>query len=110
MLDASCHVKRAPLADRGVDLHETSDAAVRALLKVENLLPREYRQVTARTRSPCLRDRSRRLRPPIGKAGASARLGELGYLIIRERRGRPNLYSIPIQSSPGASTLVEPAA
>jgi DNA-binding GntR family transcriptional regulator len=41
---------------------------------------------------------------------ACARLVELGYLTIRERRGRANLYSIPIKGSPGISALVEPAA
>jgi hypothetical protein len=41
---------------------------------------------------------------------ACARLAELAYLIIRERRGRANLYSIPIQGFPGMSALVEPAA
>jgi DNA-binding GntR family transcriptional regulator len=41
---------------------------------------------------------------------ACARLAELGYLIVRERRGRANLYSIPIQGFPGMGALVEPTA
>lgn len=39
MLDHSCQVQRAPLADRGDDLYETPDVAVHALLRVEKLPP-----------------------------------------------------------------------
>jgi hypothetical protein len=37
MLDHSCQVQRAPLADRKDDLYETPDVAVHALLRVEKL-------------------------------------------------------------------------
>lgn len=37
MLDHSCQVQRRSLADRGDDLYETPDVAVRALLRVERL-------------------------------------------------------------------------
>jgi hypothetical protein len=37
MLDHSCQVQRAPHSERGVDLYETPDVAVEALLRVEKL-------------------------------------------------------------------------
>lgn len=37
MLDHSCQVQRAPLADRKDDLYETPDVAVHALMRVEKL-------------------------------------------------------------------------
>ena len=37
MLDHSCQVQRHPHAERGVDLYETPDVAVEALLRVEHL-------------------------------------------------------------------------
>lgn len=39
MLDHSCQVQRAPLAERKDDLYETPDVAVEALLRVEKLPP-----------------------------------------------------------------------
>ena len=37
MLDHSCQMARAPLAERGDDLYETPDVAVHALMRVEQL-------------------------------------------------------------------------
>jgi hypothetical protein len=36
-LDHSCQVQRHPLSERGLDLYETPDVAVEALLRVERL-------------------------------------------------------------------------
>jgi hypothetical protein len=40
MLDHSCQVQRRPHRERGLDLYETPDVAVEALLRVERLPPR----------------------------------------------------------------------
>jgi hypothetical protein len=48
MLDHSCQVQRHPLAERGLDLYETPDVAVEALLRVEKIPHRVWEPAAGR--------------------------------------------------------------
>jgi hypothetical protein len=48
MLDHSCQVQRHPHAERGLDLYETPDVAVQALLRVEKIPTRVWEPAAGR--------------------------------------------------------------